>query len=84
MTFRFSYLGPRGTFTEAAAQALRAREPWTRGAAGPDALPCASIQATLEAVRSGEAEQGVVPIEKPRWRARSRRRWTSLPSAPSW
>jgi prephenate dehydratase len=63
MTFRFSYLGPRGTFTEAAVQALRAREPRARGAAGPDALPCASIQAALEAVRTGEAEQGVVPIE---------------------
>jgi prephenate dehydratase len=63
MTFRFSYLGPRGTFTEAAVQALRARERWTPGAAGPDALPCASIQATLDAVRSGEVEQGVVPIE---------------------
>lgn len=83
MTFRFSYLGPRGTFTEAAVQALRAREPWTRGAAGPDALPCASIQATLEAVRSGEAEQGVVPIESS-VEGGSPRRWTSSPSAPSW
>lgn len=64
MTYRFSYLGPRGTFTEAAVRLLRAR---TAGAeqeeAGGDALPCASIQAALEAVRSGEAEQGVVPIE---------------------
>lgn len=56
MTFRYSYLGPPGTFTEAAVRALD-------GSAGPDAMSCPSIQATLEAVRAGQAEQGVVPIE---------------------
>lgn len=56
MTYRYSYLGPRGTFTEAAVRALD-------GSPEPDALSCASIQATLDAVRSGEAELGVVPIE---------------------
>jgi prephenate dehydratase len=56
VTYRFSYLGPRGTFTEAAVRALD-------GGAEPDALPCQSIQSTLDAVRSGEAELGVVPIE---------------------
>ena len=68
MTYRFSYLGPRGTFTEAAVRALRARDSQrgdASGSAAPlsDALACASIQATLEAVRTGQAEQGVVPIE---------------------
>jgi len=56
VTYRYSYLGPRGTFTEAAVRALD-------GASVPNALSCASIQATLEAVRSGQAELGVVPIE---------------------
>jgi prephenate dehydratase len=61
VTYQYSYLGPRGTFTEAAVRALHAR---TRpGAQTPDALACPSIQAALEAVRSGAADQGVVPIE---------------------
>lgn len=72
MTYRYSYLGPRGTFTEAAVQALRARAPHpARAGSGADALPgsgadaldCPSIQATLEAVRAGDATLGVVPIE---------------------
>ena len=65
MTHRYSYLGPRGTFTEAAVRALAARGSAGSGrpASQPDALPCPSIQATLEAVRAGQAEQGVVPIE---------------------
>src|ERR1700730_11345763 len=56
MTYRYSYLGPRGTFTESAVRALD-------GGTEPDAMPCASIQATLDAVRAGHAELGVVPIE---------------------
>src|SRR5580704_17909162 len=56
VTYRYSYLGPRGTFTESAVRMLD-------GSAEPDAMPCASIQATLDAVRSGHAELGVVPIE---------------------
>ena len=52
----YAYLGPEGTFTEAA---LLAFDP---GAVG-HALPCVSIQATLDAVRSGAAERGIVPIE---------------------
>jgi prephenate dehydratase len=56
VSHRYSYLGPRGTFTEAAVRALA-------GVAEPDALSCPSIQATLDAVRSGQAELGVVPIE---------------------
>jgi prephenate dehydratase len=56
VSYRYSYLGPRGTFTEAAVRALD-------GSAQPDALSCPSIQATLDAVRGGQAELGVVPIE---------------------
>jgi prephenate dehydratase len=56
VTYRYSYLGPPGTFTEAAVRELD-------GGPHPDALSCPSIQATLDAVRSGAAELGVVPIE---------------------
>ncbi len=56
MSYRYAYLGPRGTFTETAVRELAS-------GAEPDALPCGSIQATLDAVRSGRAELGVVPIE---------------------
>jgi prephenate dehydratase len=56
VSYRYSYLGPRGTFTEAAVRLLH-------GDGTPDALACASIQATLEAVRAGQSEFGVVPIE---------------------
>jgi len=56
VSYQYSYLGPRGTFTEAAVRVLT-------GGAEPDALPCASIQATLDAVRGEQAQLGVVPIE---------------------
>ncbi|HYK28270.1 MAG TPA: prephenate dehydratase [Streptosporangiaceae bacterium] len=56
MTYRYSYLGPRGTFTEAAVRVLDSSE-------HPEAMPCPSIQSTLDAVRSGQSEFGVVPIE---------------------
>jgi prephenate dehydratase len=56
VTYRYSYLGPPGTFTEAAVRDLA-------GGQDADALSCPSIQATLDAVRSGVAELGVVPIE---------------------
>ena len=56
MADRYAYLGPEGTFTEAA---LVAFDP----AARDGAIPCASVQATLDAVRSGEAERAIVPIE---------------------
>jgi prephenate dehydratase len=57
VTYRYSYLGPRGTFTEEAVRILRGDRH------DQEALACRSIQATLDAVRSGEAELGVVPIE---------------------
>jgi prephenate dehydratase len=53
---RYAYLGPEGTFTEAA---LAAFDP----VALTGALPCATIQATLDAVRSGAADRAIVPIE---------------------
>lgn len=50
----YAYLGPEGTFTEAA---LRAIDP------GAEALACPTIQAALAAVRDGTADRAVVPIE---------------------
>ncbi|HEY2276791.1 MAG TPA: prephenate dehydratase, partial [Streptosporangiaceae bacterium] len=56
MTKRYAYLGPEGTFTEAALRALAGTEP-------VDPVPCATIQAALAAVRTGVADRAVVPIE---------------------
>lgn len=56
MADRYAYLGPEGTFTEAA---LAQFAPGARG----DALPCPSIQAALDAVRGGVAQRAIVPIE---------------------
>ena len=53
---RYAYLGPEGTFTEAALLAFDS-------AAAGQAMPCVSIHATLDAVRSGAAERAIVPIE---------------------
>lgn len=53
---RYAYLGPEGTFTEAALRSLPA-------AAHRQAIPCTSVTAALDAVRSGEADGAVVPIE---------------------
>ncbi|MGA9833814.1 MAG: prephenate dehydratase domain-containing protein, partial [Trebonia sp.] len=56
---RYAYLGPEGTFTEAAVASLA-------GSPRPDEVqpvPYPSVGATLAAVRSGEAERGVVPVE---------------------
>jgi prephenate dehydratase len=53
---RYAYLGPEGTFTQAALLAF------DRDGA-ESSQPCVSIQATLDAVRSGAAERGIVPIE---------------------
>ena len=53
---RYAYLGPEGTFTEAA---LAAFDPDAR----TGSAPYPSIQATLDAVRSGAADRAVVPIE---------------------
>src|SRR5580692_6010644 len=53
---RYAYLGPSGTFTEAALHTLP-------DAGQAELVPCATIQAALEAVRLGSADVAVVPIE---------------------
>lgn len=54
---RYAYLGPEGTFTEAAATALAS----SRG--GAQLVSCPSISASLAAVRDGTADRAVVPVE---------------------
>ena len=53
---RYAYLGPEGTFTEQALRTLPA-------AAKADLQPCSTVTVALDAVRSGEADGAVVPIE---------------------
>ncbi|MFE0460134.1 prephenate dehydratase [Kitasatospora sp. NPDC058965] len=53
---RYTYLGPAGTFTEAALLTLPE-------AATRELVPLASVQAALDAVRAGEAAGAFVPIE---------------------
>ncbi|MCB5911559.1 prephenate dehydratase [Streptomyces pinistramenti] len=53
---RYTYLGPAGTFTEAALRTLP--ESATR-----ELVPMVSVPAALDAVRSGEAAGALVPIE---------------------
>lgn len=53
-----AHLGPRGTFSEAAALLFQSQlNP------SPPLMACPSIEATLEAVANGEALWGVVPVE---------------------
>ena len=56
---RYAYLGPEGTFTEAAVAALTRSRP----AGDVQLAPCPTVGSTLAAVRSGAADRGVVPIE---------------------
>lgn len=53
---RYAYLGPEGTFTEAALLTIPE-------AAEGELLPQASVVAAIEAARSGEADAAVVPLE---------------------
>ena len=53
---RYAYLGPEGTFTETALRQLPA-------AARADLLPFSSVEMALDAVRSGDADGAMVPIE---------------------
>jgi len=53
---RYAYLGPAGTFTEAALRQVASPEE-------AQYLPQAGVVAALEAVRSGDADFAVVPIE---------------------
>lgn len=54
MPERVAYLGPAGTFTEEAA---------LRYAPHGELVPCPTIAAVAAAVATGEAQEGVVPIE---------------------
>jgi prephenate dehydratase len=56
---RYAYLGPEGTFTEAAAAALASE----RAGGEAQLVSCSSVGATLTAVRTGAVERAVVPIE---------------------
>jgi prephenate dehydratase len=56
---RYAYLGPEGTFTEAAVTALA----HARAGADVELVSCPTVGATLTAVRTGAADRGVVPIE---------------------
>jgi prephenate dehydratase len=59
---RIAYLGPRGTFTEAALIQMVAGG-LVPGAAAADEIPIDSTPAALDAVRSGAADYACVPIE---------------------
>jgi prephenate dehydratase len=56
MQERYAYLGPAGTFSEAALRAVA-------GSENAELVPCPTIETTLEAVRLGTADRAVVPIE---------------------
>ncbi|WP_405585428.1 prephenate dehydratase [Streptomyces sp. NBC_01092] len=56
MPASYAYLGPEGTFTEAALRRLPE-------AATRELIPYVSVQSALDAVRVGEAEAAFVPIE---------------------
>jgi prephenate dehydratase len=53
---RFVYLGPEGTFTEAALRTIPAAEHGLR-------TPARSVPEALEAVRAGDADAALVPLE---------------------
>jgi prephenate dehydratase len=53
---RYAYLGPEGTFTEAALRTIPE-------AAGAELLPYRSVSAALDAVRRGEVNAALVPLE---------------------
>jgi len=53
---RYAYLGPEGTFAEAAVRTLPA-------AAQADLVPLPSVLAALEAVRAAEVDGAMVPLE---------------------
>jgi prephenate dehydratase len=53
---RYAYLGPEGTFCEAALRTLPAADK-------AEHMPCVSVADALDAVRSGDAGAAVVPLE---------------------
>ena len=58
-----AYLGPEGTFTEAALRALAANGLIPSGGEPVTPIPAESTVAALAAVRAGEADFACVPIE---------------------
>ncbi|MFP3548029.1 prephenate dehydratase domain-containing protein, partial [Rhizobium sp. SIMBA_035] len=52
----YAFLGPEGTFTEAALLQVP-------GAAEATRIPCTNVNAALDLVRSGQADAAMVPIE---------------------
>ena len=62
---RIAYLGPEGTFTEAALMriAQNGMVPGSRPSDGLTPIPADSTTAALAAVRSGDADYACVPIE---------------------
>jgi prephenate dehydratase len=61
MPVRYAYLGPEGTFTEAALAIAVDRA--GQAASGPELIPCATVPAALETVRAGTSDAAMVPLE---------------------
>jgi prephenate dehydratase len=55
MSLKYAYLGPAGTFTQAALQKI--------ADSSDELIPYANVTAALNAVRSGECAKALVPIE---------------------
>ncbi|UVJ39708.1 prephenate dehydratase [Arthrobacter sp. CJ23] len=55
-TLTYTFLGPEGTFTEAALLQVP-------GAADANRVPCSNVNTALDKVRNGEADAAMVPIE---------------------
>jgi prephenate dehydratase len=53
---RYAYLGPAGTFSEAALRSLPAAQ-------GVERVPCVSVADALDAVRRGDVAAALVPLE---------------------
>lgn len=57
MPNQYAYLGPAGTFTEAALRELKPEAPVD------STVPCTGVDAVFTAVREGRVDGGVVPLE---------------------
>ena len=55
MSLKYAYLGPAGTFTQAALQKI--------AGSTDELIPYANVTAALNAVRTGECAKALVPIE---------------------
>jgi len=55
MSIKYGYLGPAGTFTEAALQKIASN--------GDQLIAYANVTAALDAVRKGDCQKTLVPIE---------------------